>query len=461
MDEHEALANALVAQLSTAGVAVRATGAGVHWHVDIGPVASRTLRVHCFWYERRIPELMLGMNPANARSRLRASRPPYEGPEYLVILHDDGVRVADGRTGNNADVIVCARAWLAGLDLEQVVREVPFVDEKARRMRATAALLPPHLRHEIGGDPAYELWVYGDGRSCEVLASDDIITCSFLLGQAQVAYGAALTDLRAAVEAWLITGVSVHVLATHVPGVELECYADVLEADPARWHWLHLRDRVANPRDLLYPLRQLVLALAESPTATTFYSFSSMSCLCFSASSHYPWVRKGLPTVVPVGDALFLVDKTPCDLGRAVQTIETTLAASPIRPFFGSTPHYELPLVAESLARQGSLLCPRLVQRQGWYDLVVEDTSGKKRCSVSGQHVTFTDATSELDATWPKLEDAVRAIHRYAEDGTSLDEIATDPHARRVSKRARRSTGNLLGELLDLVRGEQGQGDAT
>lgn len=314
----EELAHALVSQLKSAGVDARATGAGVHWHVDTVAVAFRTLRVHCFWCDREIAGLMLGMNPANARRRQSRTHVPYEGPEYAVKVHEHGARVADGRTYDATDVITCARAWLAHGDLERLVREVTFVGEGHRTMRALASRLDPGLRWEIGEDPGYELWVYGGDRSCEVRRGDGAFECSFFLRQARVGLGTELRDIPAAVAAWLIARVPVRVLKTEVPGVELEPYADVLETDPPRFHWLHVRDRIADPSDVLAPLRDLIGRLATNPVATTFYSYSSLDWLCFSASSHFPWVDDGLPRVPRPAAApmrsvrRFAISTTPC-----------------------------------------------------------------------------------------------------------------------------------------------------
>jgi hypothetical protein len=38
-----------------------------------------------------------------------------------------------------------------------------------------------------------------------------------------------------------------------------------------------------------------------------------------------------------------------------------------------------------------------------------------KRCIVGACHVAFVDANGRLDASWPTLEDGVRAICRYCE----------------------------------------------
>jgi hypothetical protein len=163
---------------------------------------------------------MLGLNPANARSRLRAVRAAYEGPEYHVVLREGKAYVVDGRTREVTEVVAGA-LWLAGADLEGLARDVPFIDRKGPAMRA---------------------------------------------------------------------------FAERVPGVELERHAEVPEIDPARWHWLHFGDRISDPRNVPAPLRPLIEALAASPIATRFYTYSSLNMLSFSASAHYPWADDRLPT---------------------------------------------------------------------------------------------------------------------------------------------------------------------
>jgi hypothetical protein len=350
----------------------------------------------------------------------------------LVVLHGDGRRVADGRTRNAAEVVACARAWLANVEVDQLVREVSFVDEKPRAMRALAKALDSRLRWDIGPEPGCELWIYGEGRSCKVVSIVDGVACSFLTGQAQVAHGRTLRDVPAAVSAWLVSGLSIGALRNEVAGVELERYAEVLEVDPARWHWLHLRDRIADADDVLAPLRDLVEALAARPIVAAFYSFSSLNRLCFSASSHYPWVNEGLPSVVPANSGTYLVADTRCDLRRAVEVIEARLAAAPVRPFFGSEPHYELPILSERLAKLGSPLRPELMQRGAWYRLSVSDHTHERRCTVSGRHVSFMESEECLDAIWTHFEDGVDAIRDFCERGRSLNDIARDSRAEKT-----------------------------
>jgi hypothetical protein len=185
---------------------------------------------------------------------------------------------------------------------------------------------------------------------------------------------------------------------------------------------------------VLAPLRALIEALAASPIATAFYSYSSLNRLCFSASSHYPWVHDGLPVITQTGDGDYLVDETRCDLAQALVLVERTLAAYPVRPFFGSAPDHELPRLIELFESQESALRPRVEQSGAWYRLVV--ANGLRQCEVRDRHVMFTQATRRFDLAYPSLDDAVSGIRRYLQDDSSVDEFAAEEKAR-VSKVSR------------------------
>jgi hypothetical protein len=435
MGEEETAARSLAARLAAEGAEGQPEGRGVHWHVNVTPRGPRSVLVNCFWYHGVMVGLMLGMNPRNARTKSRSKPQSYTGPEYLVILRDGGTRIADGRTRIEAEAVRAVSRWIEGASLDDVTRDLPFVDRQPRALRKVGALLATGLRWEVGPEPLCELWTYGDGRSCKTtLVDDDQLACSFYLGQAQIAYSEELEDVPASIAAWLVERVSIGELAKRFAGIELESHAPLLESDPARWHWQHVLERIADSDDVLAPLRELIAELAKSPIATKFYSFSSMNRFCFSASSHYPWVNDGLPVVAPAADGTYVVDSTPCALAPAVSLIEARLAAYPITPFFGSAPEHEFPMLQACLREQGSALVPVLIKRQAWYRLEINRQS--RRCIVSGRHVSFQeDGTHEVGAIWPTLDAAVRALRRFLEDAVSLESIAEDPLAEHVAKR--------------------------
>lgn len=444
MVENEIDAYALAAMLGKAGIDARVAGKDTWWRIEMGSTSGRALLVHCLRYETATSvgsplsghplRLGIGLNPTNARSRLNQTQRPYEGPEYRVMLEENDRQIVDGTTRSADAVVACAKAWLSHRTLDQLMRDLPFIDEGPRTMRAIAERLAA-FRLDGAEDPGFELWVYGHGRSCKI-RNDRAIACGFFLGQAQVAYGVELRDVVGAIEAWLVEATTLRGLTTRFPDVELERHAEVLESDPARWHWLHVRCRIADPNDVLAPMRKLIEALAVNPVATTFFTYSSVTTFCFSASSHHPWVDAGLPVVSRVGSDSYQLDNLDrdtrypaCDARRAVQVIETVLEASPIRPFFGSRPHHEHPFLSERFERQGSALRPELVQRQTWYDLVVADQDTGRRCKVSDRHVTFMERADQLDLLWPSVDDAVDAIRRFCEGKVPLDVLANDPRA--------------------------------
>jgi hypothetical protein len=430
MRQEEKTAQRLVAALRAIGIESLAKGAGFHWHVEVEGRQSRSVLIHCFWYERHIAGLMMGMNPANARQRSPSFVPsePYEGPEYQVNLKESGGNIADGRTYQEAEAIAAIQSWCAGHPLSQLITDALFIDAKGRAMRALAARLDPGLWWELGGDPSYELWVHAGDRSCKVLESDGKLFCYFRLVQAQVAYSDGLSEVVALISSWLLSRMSLEALSRS-PGVALEAHAEWIESSPAKWHWMHVRDRIADPDDVLAPMKDLLEALAEHPLATTFYSFSSLNMFCFSASSHYPWVNEGLPVVSPSENGEYTVNNERCTREQAIQRIESILAASPIRPFFGSEDHYDLPRLNDCFARIGSTLRGELIPRGAWYSLVV--SRGSRRCTVSGYYVELIEGSAKQSVSWSTLEDAARGICRWLEDGASIDDIVSDPKAKR------------------------------
>ncbi len=425
MREDEAEARKLVASLAELGVAAHVEGAGVHWHVDVLPSGGRSARVHCFWYERYLSGRIHGVNPANARSRLFQKTDPYEGPEFHVIIDSEGTHIADGRTHIASEVLRCIRAWLSGASLDDLVGEAPFIDAKRRAMKAVAARLDPRLVWDIGGDPAFDLWVYGGRRSARVTGE----CCAFLVGQAQVAFTQRTIDAPGDIAAWLLDGVPLASLAAR--GAELERHAEVIEIDPARWHWLHVRDRIANPNDVLFPLAPLIATLADSPVASRFFTYSSLNRLCFSASSHYPWVGD-YPVVSPGHRGNYNVDGVSCGLQEAVTSVESALSASPVQPFFGSRPDHEIHVVAHSLAARGSTLQPEIIRRAEWSDIWLR--LGSRRCRLAEDWITCVEGSSELTAACASLDDVVAVALRFLQDTATFAELAADPRVIRHQK---------------------------
>lgn len=414
---------------------VRLEGGGLHWRVEL-PARNRLCVVHCFWYESAFAGLLLGMNPANQRAAGRPHHVVRTGAEYMVVLSEHGRKVAEGRTCDVDEAIACARAWVKReFSIAEIERELPFVDAPRRKMRELVALIEARVgdlvRCAIEYELLYELWVYREDRSCRLDPTEDCgVVCSFWLGQAEVADGDVSADPAVAIESWLLKRMTLHEIAALAP-VSVERHADVLErGEAARWHWLHVADRVRDPGDVLVPCRPLIERLLERPSVTAFFSYTSLHWLCFSASSHFPWVGNGLPVVSPSEETgNYLVEiggsRTTCSADTAADLIESTLDTYPIRPFFGSAFMLAIAPLNEELAAQGSSLRGKLMQRMQWYDARV--MAGDRSCKVLHDNlraVRFEVVGSEKKtAEYPDAAASVAAIRRWLEDRCTPDQL--------------------------------------
>ena len=419
MGPEEKIARQLIEKLSEVGISAEVQGTGSHQTVEIAAIGYRSLSVSCYWYEYESSAMMIGLNPANSRSQLRKSRQPTVGAEFYIQLESEDKRIADGRTQEQEEVVACARSWLSGATYDAVVEIASFIDVKRRKMKTIAAQFDPQLDWEILDDLGCELWVYGNLRSCQIM----IDSIAYYVGQAQVAFQPHLESASENVAVWILENVSLSTLAER--GVQLERHAELIECDSAGWHWLHVRDRIANPKDVLYPLASLITALAESPIASQFYTFSSLNRFCFSASSHYPWV--GLfPGVSLIGEGKYSVGKMHCNLPEAVAEIEAVLSRSPVKPFFGSEPDHDLPIFAKIFSQQGDRLRPQIVRRGQWSDVVVSHSS--RRCQLSSDSIVCREGNKRLGGgSCATAEDVVHIANRFLLEQISFDQLKEDP----------------------------------
>ncbi len=211
-------------------------------------------------------------------------------------------------------------------------------------------------------------------------------------------------------------------LAQPDPAVELEAHVEHIESNPARWHWLNVLDRIRDDTDVLSPMSELIEKLAESEVVSKFYSYSSMRTLCFSASSHYPWVDQGFPRV-DVWNGQLQVDGAEMSLAETLTAIERALMKSETPPFFGSAVALETSLLHRNFVEMESSLSPRLELHAGW--LRNQVSANGRSCSSSGTVVTFDQR--ENPTYWPDISTVSMVMHRYCVNGESLAEILADP----------------------------------
>jgi hypothetical protein len=225
-----------------------------------------------------------------------------------------------------------------------------------------------------------------------------------------------------AVGAWLVERASLPDLATRVGALELGAHASLVETEPARRHWLLLRDEMSSPEHPLRPLHEVISALSNSPIASRFYAFRLGASLQFAASSHPDWVIEKMPYVAHTEAGTYDVSgEFTRDVGDAVRLVEEELTRSGIEPFFGSAAHYELPILLESLARQGSSVEPAAIQRGDRYRLLV--SHGKRECDVIGTRVFFAEGRRRTQASYASIDAAAAAIHRFLDQGAPADGV--------------------------------------
>jgi len=299
--------------------------------------------VNCFWVVHR-------------------TAPVYEGPEYFVTIG-----AVDGRTRDESEVIAGVSAWLDGHSGSEALAKAPSLDAGRRALREISGTLDPRLVAQVGEPfPLSDerMWLDEQDRSCEINTAG---IASFFYGQEEIAVTRTNAHIADLTRLWLLDRVSIRDLVLR-DDVEAMRHAEVLEIDPARWHWIRLRERADDPNDFLGGQATIIHALAESQVARRFFTFSSHTALCFSASSHFPWVNEGLPHVHAI-DGQFVVDGVQHDLEDAVAHVESALDASPVVPFFGTKADYLRPLLAARLPR----LETRVIQRRGSRQLVIGD----------------------------------------------------------------------------------------
>jgi hypothetical protein len=351
-------------------------GKGVHWKVLLHADSGRRATANCFAYSARPPGVRMGMNAGNKRvASIPPTTAPYVGPEYLVRLLEGDQQVVSGRTRDEDSATAAMTAWTEGKTVHELQPLVPFIGAAQRQRERLAERLEPTLELERGRDPGHDLWIRRAEHSCRFSRG----RCVFYLRSQALAW--TTDDPLEAIHAWVRDGCTVAELATR--SVALERHAEHIEQEPARWHWLHVKDRIADPNDVLSPLAPLIHKLADNPIVSRFYTFSSLNRLAFSASSHYPWVS-GFPHVAPVrdGDAqswsrtVVVFDGETLALDEAVARIEEALKASPVEPFFGTEDDLALIWVAEELRRQGSTLVPEQIREQQWVRVVLRFGGG-------------------------------------------------------------------------------------
>ena len=345
------------------------------------------------------------------------------GIELHVQLEAHGTGVTEGRVHDAHAAAQAVVQWMGGASVSEVERAAPFIGERRRRAEQFAERLPLSLRRVFQGIHRDELWVYGENRFCGMSGR----RLTFFLRDAQVADYAPFGDPLPVVTAWLLDEVAPSELAAR--GASVRPDADLLLRDPAAWHWLGMRRRVANPDYSLAPLADVVLALADCRVASTFFCYSSHGQLKFSASSHCPWVGD-FPRVRPTGEAgVYWLERLRvdgsrygtqerCGLDDVITAVETALAASPVRPFFGTQVDLDCARLTEALVGLGSRIQVRPVRYGPWAR--PEATVGGRTCRLSSSSVTCWDGSEQRDLEVTTEAQALALVRAFLEDAVEI-----------------------------------------
>lgn len=269
---------------------------------------------------------------------------PQGGCEYEVMLFSLATRCASGRTPAIDEAISAAREWMAGAAIAGLESQLPFLNAMRHRLEALEAAIAPRIAGVaecfVDPDGLRTLTVRGERRICCVLPDDEGVDCKFSLDGVELASGEIGRAPADVVEAWM-RGCALTELASH--GIHIGPDAEMFErGEYLRWHWRNVLDAAAAPSERSRPARELIERLAQSPIATRFYTYRSLSIFCFTASSAFPWADNGLPKIhsphqageryrVLIGDQM-----TECSLDEAVELTERCLAAYPVKPFWGA-----------------------------------------------------------------------------------------------------------------------------
>jgi hypothetical protein len=330
------------------------------------------------------------------------------------------------------------KAWLVDeRAIEQLHLQFPFLDSTWRALSRLAgeieqALRGTAVRVVIERDLGYELWAYGDGRSCRIDADADRCAAAFLVDLSQAAHAELPpAALASAVAAWTEARASLAELTRAYAQTVVEPHAESLASgDVARWHWQHVLDRARRPDSTLAPFLPLVERILETPSIASFFSFTSLIRLCFSSSSNYPFVTDALPVVWPARQGGYVVEHEGAahhvGADEAIPLLEAALDRAPHRPFVGSRQNLVVQAANAELARRGRELRAELRQRRQWYRAIVE--RGRRWCMIDGEDdwsAAFYEEPIGLvaRATHDDRAIIIDAVCRWVDDGAALEEI--------------------------------------
>ncbi len=342
MSSNDRLADALRRELATtpgmvvSAIVRRISRTEASENLLRGRRGAHTFSAECVDHGPPNPELLdYGISVEFARRAERLGRVPEhaDGPRYYVSM---------GRDGEDADVNATLRdasmardlvlAWCDGASVDALRAMSPEVDRRRRELErlrgrfgetygghhAFTVRLHPTSRRIGGGLTADGrcVWVHGpDGFACEVdpLEHDDALWCGLRVEGNQVA-SVLLDDearLELLVECWVEAHASRTELTHSFPGanVSLRASEDYMDGrwswDDSKATWEEFRRDLLEDDSFFPNLLPVVEYILERPAMHRFYNYTSLTTLCFSRCSHYPFETTGLPTLTSPAESVY------------------------------------------------------------------------------------------------------------------------------------------------------------
>ena len=319
------------------------------------------------------------------------------------MLEDGGASIVDGRTHAIEEAIACARAWLSGASVNELVREMPFIDKGPRELRDIAERFDCRLRWEVVETGESGLWVYGGRRACCV----DGETCGFLLGQAHLAFVEVSQDLAGAVG--LAAGRR-HARRPRRQGspaptprgcARSRSRSLALAACPRSHH---------QPQGRASPPRRADRCSCHQPGGVPVLHLLELEPALLLRKLALP-LGRSLPAGGVGRQGQVLRRRHQLSARGGDRQDRVALAKSPVEPFFGSGADFECRLVAESLARHGTALQPELHRVGMWSTVWLKVPP--RRCRVTETFLDCVGEDGELSVACANVDDVVGLSLRF------------------------------------------------
>ncbi|GEM_PF-5070574 len=429
----ERQARDLIGRLEREGIEATLHGRGVQWTVTAA-AWERCCRVDCRHYAE--PSKALETWGPRGNMHLRPSTGPATvdaGPDYVVEFALQDERLA-GRTDDPDEAVAAMVAWLGGAGRGHLIDSFAFVERARRTLDAVEDIV-------LDAEPGVEIVDGQDERADFHLgkrAAECVATPGGVPRVAFTSRGTCLAQAEfpdgqragAAILAWL-GGIDPRDFSD--PLVRADTHASLfVDGRYAEWSWAHHLDTAREGHGDLHYHLPLLEALAASAVVSPFFAFTSMSTLCLSRSSHFPFDTAGLPRMTPRREGGWTMvwgeDRFEGDVDRLLPLIEERIASTPT-PYLGNLETRLAPRLVRALAGTPlSVEEPRVRVGPG---LLVTHPDGDRSCVVRPNlhggpgRIAFEEhGRARGEAQPSNLEETVELLSDWLDGRVALEDLA-------------------------------------